>query len=334
MKKLVGISLIALLAVGPLAANAEVGDVISVSDPAHDNNATAATTLPGYALVTEGANDGKVATAGYVKGAYNAAMKAINKVATTAGNAADQDLSNISATGEGVIKDLAAGGAYDNTDSGLSATTIQDAIDEVAATADTAVQSVTAGTANGTISVDGGADVTVYDDSTLAGRVTAVESEIGNTTLTTTAQTLTGAIEEVKGTAGFAGTASELTDTNFQAADKTSAAKAANAAMAAAAAAQSDVDAVENTIGNTTLTTTAQTLTGAIEEVKSNALTSAALATYATQAGVENTIETATITATVPTLTAWGNDNSTGTVGVTVSAISATYAEPVAQGGN
>ena len=258
MKKLVGISLIALLAVGPLAANAAVGDVVASSvEPAHADPATVATNNPGYALVTEGANDSNVATAGYVKGAYNAAMKAINKVATTAGNAADQDLSNISATGEGVIKALAAGGAYDNTDSGLSATTIQDAIDEVATTAANALTAsdIAEGSTNGTISVDG-TDVDVHG----------------------------------LGSAAFVNTG-DLADT-------------------------------AGTYDNTGSGLTATTIQDAIDELADNA------GDYATQTAVENTIETATITATVPTLTTWGNDASTGTVGVNVSSIAATYAEP------
>ena len=272
MKKLLNISVVAALTVLPFTANATP----VAGEPAHADPATVASAVPGYALAEVESNDGDLATAGYVKGAYNSAIKAINKVA---------------------------------------------------ATADTAVQSVTAGTANGTISVDSGSDITVYDDSALSGRVTAVENTIGNTTLTTTAQTLTGAIEEVKSSAGFAGTASELTDTNFQAADKTSAAKAANAAMAAAAAAQSDVDAVENTIGNTTLTTTAQTLTGAIEEVKSNALTSSSLTDYAKKTGVTQTITDSTIAGTVPVVATWGSNTET-TVAITASITGATYAEP------
>ena len=88
MKKLLNISVIAALAVLPLAANAGVGDVISVTDPAHDANAAAAQTAPKYALAVEAATDTtNVATASYVKGAYNAAMKAINKVSETAGSA-------------------------------------------------------------------------------------------------------------------------------------------------------------------------------------------------------------------------------------------------------
>ncbi len=223
MKRLLTVSFITILAVLPMVASAEV---FSVADPTTDANAAVAETNPKWALAEAGDNDDNLATAGYVKGAYNQTMKAINKVATTVGNAADKDLSNLSATGTGVITTAitnnAAGATYSNTTSGLTATTIQGAIDEV----------------------------------------------------------------------------------------------------------EERVDSVEDTIGNTTLTTTAQTLTGAIEEVKSNALTSSALTNYAKKTGVENTIETATITARVPTLTTWGNDNSTGTVGVEVVSIAATYAEP------
>ena len=132
MKKLLNISVFAILAILPMVANATP----VAGEPAHADPATAAAAVPGYALAEAEGNDGNLATAGYVKGAYNAAIKAINKVA---------------------------------------------------ATADTAVQSVTAGTANGTISVDSGADITVYDDTALSGRVTTVENKIGNTTLTTTA---------------------------------------------------------------------------------------------------------------------------------------------------
>ena len=85
MKKLLNISVIAALAILPLAANAEV---VAVADPAHDDNAAAAQTLPKYALAEANANvDGVVATAGYVKGAYNAAIMAINNVAETANGA-------------------------------------------------------------------------------------------------------------------------------------------------------------------------------------------------------------------------------------------------------
>ena len=48
--------------------------------------------------------------------------------------------------------------------------------------ADNAVQTVAKGTANGTISVDGGADVLIYDDTTISGKVTALETTVGDST--------------------------------------------------------------------------------------------------------------------------------------------------------
>lgn len=45
-----------------------------------------------------------------------------------------------------------------------------------------AVQTVAAGTANGTISVDGGADVTVYNDTAITGRVSGLETTVGDAT--------------------------------------------------------------------------------------------------------------------------------------------------------
>ena len=56
--------------------------------PAHADPATLAkdgsnnTINPGYALVNNAGTDGNAASAGYVKGAYNAAIKAVNTVAS------------------------------------------------------------------------------------------------------------------------------------------------------------------------------------------------------------------------------------------------------------
>ncbi len=267
MKKLLNISVIAALAILPLAANAADID----KDPgATTANAPVAQNAPKYALAEANANvDGVVATAGYVKGAYNAAIKAVNKVADMATNATNS--ANIS---------------YDGTTSTLSATNVQAAVDELAsekadannvytksqtytqtevdnAIESGAVQTVTKGNGNGTISVDNGADVTIYDDTALAGRVSDNETHIGTlgSLQTTEKSSLVGAINEVKGTAGFAGTAAELTDTHFTPTDTTSAAKAANAAMVAAAAAQADVDAVETDLSTNYATKTGVTTT-------------------------------------------------------------------------
>lgn len=192
MKKLLNISVIAALAVLPFAANAEVGDVVSTVDPAHADSATVTSTNPGYALATETANDSNLATAGYVKGAYNATIKAVNKVATTAANAADKDLSNLSETGTGVITTAVTNNAASGTftsSAGLTSTTLGAAIDEVAETAGSAVQSVAEGATNGTVSVDG-TDVAVhglgsaaYADTTdfdAAGTGAAIEGKLND----------------------------------------------------------------------------------------------------------------------------------------------------------
>lgn len=102
MKKVLNISVIAALAILPMAANAAVGEIVPGA-PTNitkvpegqvaiqtEQNVTAGDG-PKYALALEGENDGNVATAGYVKGAYNAAIRAINKVSETASGALTAD---------------------------------------------------------------------------------------------------------------------------------------------------------------------------------------------------------------------------------------------------
>ncbi len=76
MKKILGISLVAVLAVTPLMANATP----VAGEPTNATPATSADAEPGFALIDAHDNDGNAASAGYVKGAYNAAIKAVNKV--------------------------------------------------------------------------------------------------------------------------------------------------------------------------------------------------------------------------------------------------------------
>lgn len=303
MKRLLTVSFITILAVLPMVASAEV---FSVADPTTDANAAVAETNPKWALAEAGDNDDNLATAGYVKGAYNQTMKAINKVATTVGNAADKDLSNLSATGTGVITTAitnnAAGATYSNTTSGLTATTIQGAIDEV------------------------------------EGRVDTVQTNIGTmANLTGNETTLVEAIEAVRTTANGALVASDIAEgatngtisvnnTDIAVHGLGSAAFSETTAFDAAGAASGVQAAIEGKLddGANGYDIDAKTL----KVQGASVLTGAALTDYAKKSGVENTIETATITARVPTLTAWGNDNSTGTVGVEVVSIAATYAEP------
>lgn len=115
MKKFLNISVIAALAILPLAANAAVPD----SDPgATTADAPVAQHAPKYALAQSDGSDNIVATASYVKGAYNAAIKAINTVATTADSAVKTVKVNgtaLTPTTEGVVNVTVAEGAADGT---------------------------------------------------------------------------------------------------------------------------------------------------------------------------------------------------------------------------
>lgn len=101
------ISLVAVLAVAPLlsyGAAANVDKQPVEADPV--SSANVATTEPQYALQPASATDSNVATAGYVKGAYNASIRAINKVAADVSSLAEDvagiDLSGV-ATQDGVV---------------------------------------------------------------------------------------------------------------------------------------------------------------------------------------------------------------------------------------
>jgi len=82
MKKLFGISLVALLAVSPMMASA----AFTPDNPLHPGDSVeeeaeagvTATYKPKYSLKQSAATDVKPATAGYVKGAYNAVIKGVN----------------------------------------------------------------------------------------------------------------------------------------------------------------------------------------------------------------------------------------------------------------
>lgn len=81
MKKLLGISLVAVLTAMPLMAGAATGDAVNAVPTTDANGPT--TVAPKYATVADIAADAtSLATAKYVKGAYNAAIKAINTVDT------------------------------------------------------------------------------------------------------------------------------------------------------------------------------------------------------------------------------------------------------------
>ena len=243
MKKLLNISVIAALAILPMAANADIN-----KDPGATNaDAPVAANAPKYSLATADTTDANLATAGYVKGAYNATIKAINRVATTAASALqasdiDEGATNgtISVDGTDVAVHglgtaaYTAASDYATADQGTKAdnaethigtmanltttdkTSLVGAINELKTTADGALTAsdITAGSANGTIAVDGqnvavtGLGSAAYTDSTAyataaqGATAEAVNTLVGNSAMGTTATTVTGAIAELKTASG------------------------------------------------------------------------------------------------------------------------------------
>jgi len=175
MKKLLNISVVVTLTMLPLVASATVAD----ADPgATTANGPTATYAPKYGLAQAGENDDYVVTAGYVKGAYNAAIKAINRVSEVSGNAANQDLGNLSATGKA---NVSAQGTYDSS-TNYNANTVGAAIKTLQAdVADAATQNgVVATVKNATASATG---VSLTVSGTPEG---SVSSTLSNATMSGT----------------------------------------------------------------------------------------------------------------------------------------------------
>lgn len=124
MKKLLGISFFAMSVISPVLAD----DALPVAGtPTHADPATIAqdgsnnTINPGYALIIANTNtDGNAASAGYVKGAYNASIKAVNTVASLKQDTLTN--TNVTTTGTGgvVTAVSASNGAVSITKSNIT----------------------------------------------------------------------------------------------------------------------------------------------------------------------------------------------------------------------
>ena len=98
-------------------------------------------------------------------------------------------------------------------------------------------------------------------------KILAIETEIGNTTLPTTAQTLTGAIAELDGDISTEASTRANADTAINnKIGNTPLPTTAQTITGAIAEHETDISRIDSKIGNTALPTTAQTLTGAIAE--------------------------------------------------------------------
>ena len=102
MKKLLGISLIAILTAGP--AFADVPQVLTQQPAIGGGADDVATTDPTWKMVAATEADAStVATTSYVKGAYNAGLKATNKIHERVGNLSNLDESLVEKNNQGEI---------------------------------------------------------------------------------------------------------------------------------------------------------------------------------------------------------------------------------------
>lgn len=131
MKKTLRISLVALFAAVPMMAMAATGDPVAgapVAQGTQTNAQVTTTVTPKFAVATEATTDVNAASAGYVKGAYNAAIRAVNTVYTDLNSkisgkqAALSEGSGIDITNNTVSAALTAKGGLEFDGTGNSAT--------------------------------------------------------------------------------------------------------------------------------------------------------------------------------------------------------------------
>ena len=351
MKKLLGISVIAMLAVAPAFADVvSTGTTPTTADPQPTGSAAEAVMASGaplYQLATSHANDAKAASAGYVKGAYNAAIKAVNKVADIKQDKIDSTHKLSVELVDGALTSASLSGyateAYAQDGSHLTsgtvaktalATGVQTSLDK----ADSAVQSVAEGSTNGTIAVDG-TDVavhglgsaaytasTAYATSAQGTKADNAETAIGTmSNLQTTANTLVGAINEVRTTANGALTATgtaTLTNKSIDGDDNTITDLGFNTLKSDAVVKSTDDSG--NGIAATSDASDSKLVTEkAVAAEIDSAITGLGMSNYATITGVDNTINglSATVndgfaltsgavsgTASVAIMDTWGSD--------------------------
>ena len=283
MKKLLGISLVALFAVSPMMANAATGDIINadpinIADADHGGAVQSANSVttnvnPKWKLATSSDSDVNAASAGYVKGAYNAAIKAVNAVHdeavaaqsaaaaasgavaaldSTVGSEGGVDKVVISVTQtDGLLTAATAKIEAGSISKGALSATVQSSLDK----ADTALQShqaITEGATNGTISV-AGSDVAVHGLGTAAytdssAYATAAQGAKADTALQSHQTITEGATNGTISVAGSDVAVHGLGTAAYSAASAFD--EAGAAASAAAGALNSAIDAINDATGS------------------------------------------------------------------------------------
>ncbi|MBR5354582.1 MAG: hypothetical protein IK122_00460 [Alphaproteobacteria bacterium] len=317
MKKILGISLVAVLTAMPLIAGAATGDAVNAAPTTDANGPT--TVAPKYATVADSAADAtSLATATYVKGAYNAAIKAINtvdtnyKAADTAINTkiGDTTLTTASQTLTGAIEEIKT----------ANATTAGDGLTKTDGEFDVNVDSATIGlnSSNALEVVAGGIDTTQLAD----GAVTTAKLDADAVTNAKLADNAVQTENIVDGNV----TAAKL------ASDSVTTVKIVDGNVTAAKLASDSVTTAKIVDGNVTKAKLAQGVQDSLA-LADSALQQSALADYATKAQVTANIDAATasvtgvtlgvtggVTGTVPAMVNWG-DQTAGSVDLANGAI-------------
>lgn len=326
MKKLLNISVIAALAVLPLAANAApvAGEPINIATQTPTgqtaDNVTASAE-PKYQLAEANEDvDGVLATAGYVKGAYNAAIKAVNKVAETASNALTADgtatLTNKTIDADNnTIQDLTTS----NFKTGTVVTSVGATGSDSALPSEKAVRSAITTATSGMVTTDGTQTLTnkTISGGTVSGAtITGGTIDADSTTISNleTDNLKSGTL--VISTTGIA--ASESASDTKLVSEK--AAAAAIEGSASTATYNSATNYGANTVGAAikslqTASGDYATKTG-VETTVTGAFTGATA--NLSGLGVTNNAVTGTATASVPVVTTWGATTAGTPISATV----------------
>ena len=336
MKKLLGISVIAMLAVAPAFADPVAGDPAHIGTGVTASSVTASAE-PEFALAQANSEtDGNAASAGYVKGAYNAAIKAINKVnsnvATTAGNGINKTNGVISvnaATNGGIDVSasgvaVSAGNGIDVGSGGVAVKAKTDAgivVDSNGVAVDYDNSTITINTTSKKLEVKSG----VFDAS---GAASTAKSDVETKLQTTTANATDGYDIKAKTLSVGGDTAATLTATQtltnktIDGDDNTITDLGFNTLKSDAVVKSTDDSG--NGIAATSSASDSKLVTEkAVAAEIDSAITNLGMSNYATKTGVDNTINglSATVndgfaltsgavtgTASVAIMDTWGSD--------------------------
>jgi len=363
MKKLLSVSIMAMLAVSPMMAHAD--PVSNTHGPAAYDGQAANTPKAGTGIAAPFAEEGittddqaGVASAAYVKGAYNAAIRAVNTVAAdvatakavtdgientiktkineAAGNGLTGANGVLSVNTAETVADGGTGYVTSNLlyDQGYqNATQVTNSIKGAAGTGLTAANDGTLSVNTANAVADGNTSYVTsdllydqdYQNATQVG--TAISDAITDLNLGNTYEAK-GAVEAKldDGANGYDINAKTLKIQGADVATQTYADNAASTAQAAAiSAAATDATTKANAAQAAAISAAATDAT-----TKANAAQAAAISAAAeeTESGVVNSINRATYstTVTVPMYTAWGSGSTNSTTVATASTTaSATY---------